>query len=66
MAKLYDAQAVITEREVFARQHPVIAIWRIATEGSRTRNGGVVAHVNHDIKLLLDSGKLAGIALVPS
>ncbi|HAU5637874.1 hypothetical protein [Citrobacter amalonaticus] len=51
---------------MFARQHPVIAIWRIATEGSRTRNGGVVAHVNHDIKLLLDSGKLAGIALVPS
>lgn len=64
LAKLDAPLAAIAEREAFARQHPVLAIWRIATEGSRTRDGGVVAHVNHDTKLLLDNGKFAGIALV--
>lgn len=64
LSKLDDAQAAIEERETFGRKHPVKAIWRIATEGSRTRCGGVIAHVNHDTKLLLDNGKFAGVELV--
>ena len=35
-----EALALINAQDDYARQHPVVAIWRHATKGSLTRNGG--------------------------
>ena len=57
-----DAHAIIAEGRDLKRNHPVNAIWRIATEGSITRRGGIVAPVERESKLLLDNGRYASIA----
>ena len=56
------ARAIIVEGRELERKHPVNAIWRIATEGSTTRRGGIVAPVERESKLLLDNGRYASIA----
>ncbi|MCV2533842.1 hypothetical protein ACR9HT_08010 [Enterobacter wuhouensis] len=57
-----DARTIIAEGRELERKHLVNAIWRIATEGSITRRGGIVAPVERDSKLLLDNGRYASIA----
>lgn len=57
-----EARAIIAEGRELERKHPVIAIWRIATEGSITRRGGIVAPVERESKLLLGNGRYASIA----
>ena len=57
-----DARTIIAEGRELERKHPVNAIWRIATEGSITRRGGIVAPVERESKLLLDNGRYASIA----
>lgn len=57
-----EARAIIAEGRELERKHPVIAILRIATEGSVTRHGGIVAPLERESKLLLDNGKYASIA----
>jgi|AGFS01.1.fsa_nt_gi hypothetical protein len=59
-----EARAIIAEGRELERKHPVIAIWRIATAGSITRRGGIVAPVERGGKLLLDNGRYASIAIV--
>ncbi|WP_407220159.1 hypothetical protein [Enterobacter sp. CPE_E1214] len=51
-----DARAIIAEQEAFHRQHPVTAIWRIATAGSQTRMGGMVLPVDREATMLMDDG----------
>lgn len=51
-----EARAVIEEQVTYTHQHPVNAIWRIATEGSLTRRGGRVAPSERDNKIQLDNG----------
>lgn len=34
--------AIVTKNRAYAKAHPPIAIYRVATEGSQTRNGGVI------------------------
>jgi uncharacterized Zn-binding protein involved in type VI secretion len=58
-----DAHAVIAEHEEFNRLHPVTEIYRIATAGSLTRQGGVVAEKNHEAKIQGENGKMLGVAL---
>ncbi|EKS7428878.1 hypothetical protein [Enterobacter cancerogenus] len=58
------ARAIIAKGCELDRKHPVIAIWRIATEGRITRRGGIVAPVEREGKLLLDDGRYASIAIV--
>lgn len=56
-----DARAIIAEQEAFHRQHPVTAIWRIATAGSQTRLGGVVLPVEREATLLMDDGSYTSV-----
>ncbi|WP_248803998.1 hypothetical protein [Pseudomonas sp. MWU13-2100] len=45
LSKLHeDAMAIINQRQAYVKAHPPIAIYRVATEGSQTRNGGVIQH----------------------
>ena len=37
-----QALAVVNDRQAYAKAHPVIAVYRVATDGSQTRNGGGV------------------------
>ena len=56
-----DACAIIAEQEAFHRQHPVTAIWRIATAGSQTRMGGVVLPVDREATMLMDDGSYTSV-----
>lgn len=56
-----DARAIIAEQEAFHRQHPVTAIWRIATAGSQTRLGGVVLPVDREATMLMDDGSYTSV-----
>jgi hypothetical protein len=40
-----QSQAVVRQQESFIKAHPTIAIFRFATEGSQTRDGGVTSEV---------------------
>jgi hypothetical protein len=37
-----EGRALVAEHEDFKRHHPVIAIYRLAVEGSLTRDGGIL------------------------
>lgn len=49
--------AIIGEQQAYAKAHPPIAIYRIATEGSRTREGGVVKQASGPTAFKLDNGQ---------
>lgn len=46
----------------YAKAHPPIAIYRVATEGSQTRNGGVIQQGTSPRVFTLDSGQLVRAA----
>lgn len=46
---------VLNQQQAYAKAHPPIAIYRVATEGSQTRNGGVIQHATSPIELILDN-----------
>ncbi len=49
--------AVVHENRAYANAHPPIAIYRVATDGSQTRDGGVVQHATSPMELKLDDGQ---------
>lgn len=59
-----DALAIIREQEEFCRQHPIVAIWRHATTGSLTRNGGVVSSASSGSEVADSTGEMAEMAMV--
>lgn len=56
-----DALAIIKEQEDYARRHPIIAIFRAATEGSLTRRGGIRTESRGD-EIQLENGNWVNIA----
>ncbi len=52
-----QALAVVHENRAYAKAHPPIAIYRVATDGSQTRDGGVVQHATSPMEFKLDSGQ---------
>lgn len=58
-----SARAVVEEQAVFARQHPVIAIYRLAVPGSLTARGGKVTKASSTRKVSLENGTEAAFAL---
>lgn len=58
------ARAIIAEGKELERKHSINAIWRIATVGSITRRGGIVAPVERESKLLLENGRYASTATI--
>lgn len=51
------ALAIVNENQAYAKAHPPIAIYRVATEGSQTRNGGVIQHATTPLEFKLDNGQ---------
>lgn len=58
-------RSLIAEQEAFCRQHPVIAVYRLATAGCRTRRGGTGDEHNPEqeegLKIRLEDGQWASV-----
>lgn len=59
-----ESLALIQAQDDYARQHPAVAIWRQATVGSLTRDGGVVSSASSGGQVMTSSGEFAGFAVV--
>ncbi|HHZ8496336.1 TPA: hypothetical protein ACWMK0_003857 [Enterobacter mori] len=57
-----EGRALVTEHEDFKRHHPVIAIHRLAVEGSLTRNGGILNTATTGIEIEVAPGKKLRVA----
>ncbi|MEX6665653.1 hypothetical protein [Pseudomonas sp. W2-17] len=56
------AAAVIRKNEAYCLAHPPIGIYRLATEGSQTRNGGIVQETQSTITCTLENGEQVRVA----
>jgi len=52
-----EVMAIIRQQQVYAETHPPRAIFRVATEGSQTRDGGVIQQAAAPLTFTLDSGQ---------
>lgn len=52
-----DALAVVNQRQAYIKAHPPVAIYRVAAEGSQTRNGGVIQQATTPMEFKLDNGQ---------
>ena len=52
-----EVMAIIHQQQVYAEEHPPRAIYRVATEGSQTRDGGVIQQAAAPLAFTLDSGQ---------
>jgi hypothetical protein len=52
-----EVMAIIRQQQVYAEAHPPRAIFRVATEGSQTRDGGVIQQAAAPLTFTLDSGQ---------
>ncbi len=55
---------IVEAQEAFMREHPVVAIYRIAVDGALTRRGGVVRAAWNGSEIELEGGQKVNIALV--
>ncbi|MGO4313217.1 hypothetical protein AB4Z35_25795 [Pseudomonas sp. KB_15] len=51
-----EALAVVHQGQAYKEAHPAHAIYRIATEGSQTRDGGVIQQGTAPLEFTLESG----------
>ncbi|AXA56065.1 PAAR domain-containing protein [Pseudomonas thivervalensis] len=51
-----EVAAFMNRQKVFVEAHPPIAIYRVATEGSQTRDGGTIQQVSSSLTFTLDNG----------
>lgn len=58
-----EALAPINQQQAYKMAHPPIGIYRMATEGSQTRNGGVVQQASSSMQFKLDNGQDVRVAL---
>ncbi len=56
------ALGIIEKQQAYAIDHPAIAIYRMAAEGSQTRNGGVVKQATGPVEFKLENGQEARAA----
>ncbi|WP_191831090.1 hypothetical protein [Pseudomonas fluorescens] len=59
-----QALALINERECYDQNHPVTAIYRMATQGSQSRDGGTIRQASSPLEITLQDGSVACVALV--
>lgn len=52
-----QALAIVNQQQEYKKNHPPIAVYRIATEGSQTRDGGVIQQGTSPLKLTLSNGQ---------
>ncbi|MCP1453829.1 hypothetical protein [Pseudomonas kilonensis] len=51
-----EVAAFMSRQKAFVEAHPPIAIYRVATEGSQTRDGGTIQQVSSSLTFTLDNG----------
>lgn len=59
-----ETRALISNQQEYCRQHPVNAIYRIAVEGSLTKDGGTVRVAYNGNQIELSDGRKVNVALV--
>jgi hypothetical protein len=59
-----EVVAIIHKQQAYFSAHPPIAIYRYATQGSQTRDGGVIEHGSSGMTVKLESGQRVSVALV--
>lgn len=59
-----EARGLVETQAEYLRQHPITAIWRQATTGSLTRDGGVVSSASADGNVMTSNGEPAGFAVI--
>lgn len=59
-----EAIALIHQQQAYCEAHPPLAIYRLATEGSQTRDGGVIQHATTQTVITLGSGQQVTVAQV--
>lgn len=52
-----QALEVINQRQVYLKNHPAIAVYRVAAEGSQTRNGGTIKQTASALEFKLTNGQ---------
>lgn len=52
-----EALAIIKQQEDYKKLHPLIAIYRLAAQGSQTRNGGVIETTTSHLTFQLADGQ---------
>jgi transcription elongation factor len=52
-----ESQAMIRQQQEYCKAHPVTGIYRLATEGSQTRDGGVIERTGSIAAFTLDDGQ---------
>ena len=52
-----EVMAIIHQQLAYAEEHSPCAIYRVATEGSQTRDGGVIQRATAPLVFTLDSGQ---------
>lgn len=57
-----EAMAVVDEQRAYALAHPPAAIYRVATEGSQSREGGVIQRATGAMKIALEKGVQVAVA----
>lgn len=57
-----EARELVQQQQVYLENHPPIAIYRLATEGSRTRAGGVIQSASTGYSISLDNGQQVRVA----
>ena len=58
----------IRQQQAYCEAHPPTAIYRLATEGSQSRNGGVIRQATTELEITLDNGqqvRVAQVAITP-
>ena len=57
-----EVMAIIRQQRAYAEEHPPRAIYRVATEGSQTRDGGVIQQAAAPLVFTLESGQTVSAA----
>lgn len=52
----------VNQQQAYKKAHPPIAIYRVAAEGSQTREGGVIQHATSPMSFRLNNGQQARAA----
>lgn len=59
-----EAVALIRQQQVHRKAHPAVAIFRLATDGSETRDGGVIQQGTTSLEITLENGQCVRVARV--
>lgn len=56
--------AQLHRQQAYCEAHPPVAVYRLATEGSQTRSGGVIQWATTNMQIALDNGQYVRVAQV--